>query len=88
MFRFLIEVLCQSLLYQQGDSIIYIYTFFPLRFIPGDAVLSPVLHIRTLLFIHSKCNSLHLPTQPLDPSLSGDQGKPTEERDLSKDSRR
>ena len=35
---------------------------FPLWLIPGDWIQFPVLHSRTLPFIHSKCNSLHLPT--------------------------
>ena len=36
--------------------------YFPLWFIIGYWILSPVLHIRTLLFIHCKCSSLHQPT--------------------------
>ena len=45
---------------------IYIYIFFPkkifflLWFIPRDWIQFPVLYNRTLSFIHSKCNSLHL----------------------------
>ena len=46
----------------------------PLWFITGYSVQFPELSIRTLLCIHSKCNSLHLPTAnpqsfPLHPPL-------------------
>ena len=60
-------------------SYTYIYTFFflysfPLWFISGDWIQFPVLYSRTLLFIHSECNSLHLPNVnslsiPLPPPL-------------------
>ena len=51
---------------------------FPLWFIPGDWIWFPVLYSRTLLFILSKCNSLHLLTPnshsipPPRPLLLGD----------------
>ena len=59
-------------------KVIQLYTFFPYYFpwsIPGDWILFPVLYNRTLLLIHSKCNSLHLLTPnsqsiPLPPRLS------------------
>ena len=46
-------------------SYIYIYTFsysFPLSFVTGYWILFPVLYSKTLLFIHSIYNSLHLLT--------------------------
>ena len=49
---------------QQSDSVIHTYSFsylFSLWFITGDWIWFPVLYSRTLLSIHSKCNSLHLP---------------------------
>ena len=53
-------------------DILFLYSF-PSWFITGYWVLFPVLYIRTVLFIYSKCNSLHLPTPnsqsiPLPPS--------------------
>ena len=50
---------------------IYIYSFLyslPLQLIPGDWMYFPVLYSR-MLFIHSKCNSLHLIT-PNSQSIS------------------
>ena len=56
----------------QSDSVIHIHTFFlnsfPLWFITGDSIWFPVLYIRTLLFIHSKGNSLHLPIPKSQPT--------------------
>ena len=52
---------------QQGDSGIHVLNilckiFFSIIAYPGDWIQFPVLYIRTLLFIHSKCNILHIPT--------------------------
>ena len=63
---------------QNSDSVVQIYTFlfpFPLWFITGYQIQFPVLHIKTLVFIHSTWSSLHLPTPnsqsiPLRPFLS------------------
>ena len=50
---------------QLHDSITHILHsflhFFPLWFILGGWIQFPVLSSRTLLFIHSKCDSFHLP---------------------------
>ena len=60
-------MLCQSLLYSKVTQL-YICIlslfkcFFPLWFITGYSVWFPVLYSRTL-FIHSKCDSLHLPNR-------------------------
>ena len=37
--------------------------YFPFWLIIGYCIYFPVLYIRSLWLIHSKCNSLHLPTQ-------------------------
>ena len=52
---------------QQSDSFIHIYIysfliFFSIVVYPRKLDIVPWLYSRTLLFIHSKCNSLHLPT--------------------------
>ena len=58
-------MLCQFLLYSKVTQS-YIYTFFKCFFpswsMPGDWIQFTELYSRTLLFIHSKCNSLHLLT--------------------------
>ena len=43
-------------------SIHSFFIFFSVWLITGYWIYFLVLYIRTLLFIHSKCNSLHLPT--------------------------
>ena len=73
-YRF--KILYQFLLYSKVIWLFYIYvcvyTFFlysfPLWFISGYWILFPVLYSRTLMFIHSICNSLHLLT-PNSPSI-------------------
>ena len=59
-------VLCQYLLCSRVTQLYpYRHSFaysFPLWFTTGYWVQFPVLYSRTLLFIHSKCNRLHLPT--------------------------
>ena len=66
-------VLHQFMLYSiVTQSYIYIHCFFsyclPSLPIPRDWTQFPVLYSRTSLPIHSKCNSLHLPT-PNSPSI-------------------
>ena len=57
-------MVCHFLLYSKA---IYIYTFFFLYYLPSWStprywIYFPMLYNRTSLIIHSKCNSLHLPT--------------------------
>ena len=61
---------------QQSDSVIYAYLFFlntlSILFIMGYWIYSPLLSIRILFPIHSKCDSLHQPNSqsiPLPPHL-------------------
>ena len=56
-------------LHHSGNSyILYFVYSFPSWSIPGDWLYFPVLYFYTLLFTHSKCNSLHI--LPPNPSLS------------------
>ena len=66
-YLFYIDLQCYLLsAIQQSDSVIHIYSLlkysFPLWFIIGCRIWFPVLYGRTLLFIYSIFNSLHLLT--------------------------
>ena len=65
-------MLCQFLLYSTVNPVIVIHAFFFSYHLPSCSTLrdwtqSPVLYSSTPLLIHSKCNSLHIPT-PNSPS--------------------
>ena len=54
-------MLCQSLLYSRVTQFYtHILLFFSIMVYPRGQGIVPVLYIRTLLFVHSTCNSLHL----------------------------